>query len=207
MAEKTDEELEQMFVNASDWTPEALAAARSELSRRGIDAAKIVPPPPAWVEGQPMFFPVSPPKLLIMSVVTFGFYQLYWFYKNWEFIQAWHRSKIAPFWRALFGIIFCYQCFREIKAIATSRKMVCSWSAGWLALVWIGLSLSARLPYPIAFLCWLKPLALLPIQYVINDLNIAVAPGHDPNAKLSGWNILAIVVGVCLFLIIFFGSF
>src|SRR5687767_12966469 len=32
--------------------------------------------------GEPLYFSVAPFKLVLMSVMTFGFYELYWFYRN-----------------------------------------------------------------------------------------------------------------------------
>ena len=43
MADKTDEQLQEMFAKRSLWTPEALSAARAELARRAIP----LPPEPA----------------------------------------------------------------------------------------------------------------------------------------------------------------
>lgn len=39
------------------------------------------------------FFTVSTKKLLIMSLVTLGFYNIYWFYKNWVVIQEETNKK------------------------------------------------------------------------------------------------------------------
>jgi ribosomal protein S27E len=41
MAEKTDQELIAMFASPSDWTAEALAAARAELRSRNFDTTHI----------------------------------------------------------------------------------------------------------------------------------------------------------------------
>lgn len=35
----------------------------------------------------PYYFPVSNTKLVLMSLATLGFYELYWFYKNWVFVK------------------------------------------------------------------------------------------------------------------------
>jgi len=81
MARKTSDELSAMLSRPDDWLPEALDAAKAELQRRGIDASTISVGPPPMPAGQPIFFPVSRLKLVIMSTVTFGIYELYWFYK------------------------------------------------------------------------------------------------------------------------------
>lgn len=49
-----------------------------------------------------------------MSVATFGFYKLYWFYKNWQFIKQDSGEDIMPFWRAFFNLFWVYSCFTYI---------------------------------------------------------------------------------------------
>ena len=195
MADKTNDELLAMFKRPEDWLPEALDAARAELQRRGVDTSTIHIGPPPIPNGQPVFFAVSPLKLVLMSTVTFGIYEIYWFYKNWQFIKQRTRSDIMPFWRALFGVIFCYSCFREVKDVAAARGILSPWSPGWLAAGWIIFTLAWRLPASFWLVCWLTPLWLVPVQNVINRLNAIVAPGHNPNTRFSGWNIAATVVG------------
>jgi hypothetical protein len=68
-------------------------------------------------------FPVSLLKLTVMSICTFGIYEAYWFYKNWNLIKQRRRSNIAPFWRAFFAYFFCYQCFDEIRQEARKRDL------------------------------------------------------------------------------------
>jgi hypothetical protein len=43
-------------------------------------------------DSQAPYFAVSLLKLTVMSVCTFGIYELYWFYKNWRLIME--REKI-----------------------------------------------------------------------------------------------------------------
>jgi TM2 domain-containing membrane protein YozV len=46
MAQKTDQQLLDMFGRAEDWSPVALDAARAELQKRGIRPVEVAPPPP-----------------------------------------------------------------------------------------------------------------------------------------------------------------
>jgi hypothetical protein len=62
-----------------------------------------------------LFLPASPLKLVVMSLCTFGLYELYWFYMNWNLLKQRHNSDISPFWRAFFAIFF---------AIASSRNSI-----------------------------------------------------------------------------------
>jgi hypothetical protein len=162
--------------------------------------------PPPLPEMPPVFFPVSPLKLVIMSTVTFGIYELYWFYKNWKLIKERTGRDIMPFWRAFFGVFFCYSCFREVEEAARFRG-ISFLSPGLLAAIWIILTICWRLPDPYWLVCWLTPFVLVPVQNAINRLNIEIAPNHNRNSRFSGWNIAGIVLGGILFVLSIIGAF
>lgn len=42
-------------------------------------------------------------KLVVLSLITFGLYEIVWFYKYWKTIKDSNGEKISPFWRALFA--------------------------------------------------------------------------------------------------------
>jgi hypothetical protein len=206
MAEKTNDQLLAMFKHPDDWLPEALDLAKVELQRRGVDTSAIIIGPPPMPAGQPIFFPVSPLKLVVMSTVTFGIYEIYWFYKNWKLIKQRTDSNITPFLRAFFGVIFCYSCLKEIKDVATSRGLSCP-SPGLLTTAWIVLTFTWRLPDPYWLVCITAPLMLIQIQKVVNNLNTVVAPNHNLNARFSAWNIAGIVFGAIWWTLVFIGTF
>lgn len=85
----------------------------------------------------PLYFPVSPLKLVVMSVCTIGIYELYWQYKNWSLIKEREKLDIRPFWRAWFAFFFCYPLFKRIRTTAQSLNMKRSIAAGPLAVGWI----------------------------------------------------------------------
>ena len=60
------------------------------------------------------YFSVSKRKLVIMSITTFGIYQLYWFYQNWEAVKEQGKENISPLWRSWFGILYCDSLFERI---------------------------------------------------------------------------------------------
>ena len=79
-----------------------------------------------------LFFPVSPLKLIVLSVCTFGFYEFYWFYRNWCLIKEREDSlsmrigfrslNMWPFWRALFSVLFCYSCFGNVLGFLQKKR-------------------------------------------------------------------------------------
>ena len=140
-------------------------------------------------------FPVSLLKLTVMSICTFGIYEVYWFYKNWNLIKQREGTNIAPFWRAVFGYFFCYQCFSRIRAHAESLGLHQSVPAGPLATGWIITSLLWKLPDPYWLVSALSFLFMLPVQALANRINSTITPHHDPNRRFTVWNLVGAVVG------------
>ena len=97
----------------------------------------------------PFFFTTSTLKFTLMSICTFGIYELYWFYKNWALIKERTGQKIMPFWRALFSPLWAYSCFKHIKTSAGENNIQESLSIGSLAVVYFILLASLRLPEPL----------------------------------------------------------
>jgi len=80
--------------------------------------ASPLPPALPFDQNRPLYFPVSVAKLVVMSLVTFGLYEIFWFYKNWQLIKLREHSEIRPFWRAFFAIFYCYTLFKHISLTA-----------------------------------------------------------------------------------------
>lgn len=155
---------------------------------------------------QPIFFPVSRFKLFVMSLVTFGLYEVFWFYKNWQLFKAATGYNISPFWRSVFSGIWCYFLFMEIKILAKSRRVHANFSPFLLAVFGIWFRLCAKLPDPYWIVSFFSVIVLLPVQEIVNELNCVVAPNHNPNSRFSVWNILTIAVGGSLIVLAIVGT-
>ena len=153
------------------------------------------------------FFAVSLPKLVVLSLCTIGFYQLYWFYQNWCRIKEREGLDISPFWRSFWGYFFCHECFTHIRNHAERKGVAISFHAGALTAGWIAANLSWNLPPPYSLIGYLAVVFLLPVQATVNRINCSVMPGRDPNSRFSSWNWLGIVVGGIFLLLVVIGAF
>jgi hypothetical protein len=144
---------------------------------------------------EPLFFPVSITKLIVLSTFTLGIYEFYWFYKNWRLIRQREKSDISPFWRTFFGYFYCHAMFRRVREQQARLEGSSSLSADLLAAGWIIASLVWLLPDPYLLLSFLAVLFMVPVQRVAERLNAAVAPNHDRNARMTLGNWAAVVVG------------
>jgi hypothetical protein len=156
---------------------------------------------------RPLYFGVSIPKLLVLSVVTFGMYEVYWFYQHWRVYKERTGARITPIARSFFAEFFCYSLFRHIRQSAEQYGVRAGFSPGLLAIGWVVLMLSARAPGMLSLLSILSPLMLVPVQNAANRLNEQEAPDHPRNDRFTGWNIALIVIWVLLFILGIVGSF
>ena len=161
----------------------------------GQDQAPTLPENFAGSPQTPNFFLVSPLKLIVMSVCTFGIYETYWFYRNWCAIKRFDQSNILPIWRAVLGQLFCYFLFRRIQATGRSCGISKSMGPGLLAVGWVLLTFLAWLPAPFGLVTLLAVLLLVPVQTAVNEMNKTTNPQRDANSGFTVWNIAAIVIG------------
>jgi hypothetical protein len=154
----------------------------------------------------PLYFAVSPKKLLIMSLCTLSTYEFFWFYTNWKLIKEREKSSISPFWRTFFGYFYCHALFSNIRATARDKNVEVNLPAGPLATSWIVLSFLWLLPDPFAWVSFLSIVVLLPVQVAANAINAQLAPDHDRNARFTAGNIVAVVIGGLSLLIAVCGS-
>jgi hypothetical protein len=153
----------------------------------------------------PIFYAVSPLKLLILSFGTLGLYQYYWIYKNWQLHKQRTGKDISPLPRAFFAILFVYQLFKNIDQ-QTAEHNTRRISAGPLAMLWIVATLLWKLPDPYWLVTYLSILVLVPVQWAVNDLNAVASPGHDANTRFTAWNWVAVLLGLPFFALAIIGT-
>jgi hypothetical protein len=147
-------------------------------------------------ESQPIFFPVSVTKLLVLSVCTFGVYELYWFFKNWQLVstRTGGGRYVAPAIQTLLTFFLCYSLFKRVSRVSQEVEAR-PFKPGWLAISWIAVHLSQRLPDPYWVLSLASVVPLLVVQRTANEINAALRPACSPNARFSASNFLACVLG------------
>jgi len=82
-------------------------------------------------------FAVSLGKLAILSIVTFGIYDLYWAYQQWDAIRRRENEDLSPFWRAFFAPLWGFSLFPRIQKLAEMHHVPVNWSGGALAVVYL----------------------------------------------------------------------
>lgn len=173
------------------------------------------PEPP--VKQDVEYFYLEPKQLVILSIVTLGFYDLYWFYRNWQAVAKGEQVKLSPAARALFAIFYCYSLFKKVLESAKKHGYVEVYSAKILAggyiLILIASSIISSfseaegisdLNYLYISLFWLvfANLTVLPLYFVqkaINYNNSKLNPNYQNTPRFGGGEIFFIIVGIILF--------
>lgn len=157
---------------------------------------------------EPYFFSTSALKLVLMSVCTFGIYELYWFYKNWTLIRERTEQNIMPFWRAFFAPIWTYSCFRHIESSARENNIQESLSFGALAVFYIILIVAPlRLPDPLWLLSFFTFAPMIPVNRAALRINEKLVADFENNEKFSGWNWVCLILAGILFLLCLMAMF
>jgi hypothetical protein len=166
-----------------------------------------VVPQAGLAKGQAPFFAVSIFKLVLLSVLTLGIYELYWFYQNWKLIRDREGSDIWPVPRAIFTVFFCHACFARIRDFETPAAGKSDLASGWLATAWIITTLMHKLPQPWWLISLAAVLFVVPVQARANRINAELSPEHDRNSRFTGWNWAIVVFGGIFLLLVLIGSF
>lgn len=155
---------------------------------RPMDPANPEPPPPP-------LFPVATHKFIVMSLCTFGIYDRYWAYKQWEIIRNETGESLSPFWRAFFSPFWGFSLLSRIDGRLARSHMRAGWNSSLLGLLYFVLSISYRLPDPWWLVSLLAFVPLVIVQGSVQQLVRQEAPGADLNSRFSAWNIVGIVFG------------
>jgi hypothetical protein len=174
--------------------------------------ADVVPRRPT---AEPVFFPVSKTKLVVMSVLTLGFYDLVWFYQNWWIVRLRTGQSLSPVLRTIFAVLFCYGLFDRVRK-AQGDDAGPRLQAGPLAVGWILTSLAGNFvgvdgSSPVVGLLGIaiglsSVLFLVRVQDAVNAINRREAPDHDPNERFTGLNWFWLVLGGLLTLLTIVGT-
>lgn len=147
------------------------------------------------------FFYVSVKKLAIMSAVTFGLYALFWFYKNWSYVNDHGNRKIMPLVRSIFSPITFYDLIKEICKAGAAQGIPCKLSAVWLSIAYLSLVLMDRGAgagrkddlFFIGLIGFFSFVPLLSVQRYINTLNTESPTPINEKFTVANW--IFIVIG------------
>ena len=162
-----------------------LFAAYSPRSTPGTNTSSVPLP----------YFEVGLGKFVVLSVVTWGFYDIYWAYQQWNRIKTRTPENLSPFWRAFFAQFWGFSLFKRVRSDASAEGVVVDWNSGFLGTVYLLIVVLWRLPDPWWLISLLSFLPLIPVVQAISALHDKREPTRDRNSRFSGANVGGVVVG------------
>lgn len=151
------------------------------------------------------FFPVATHKFVVLSIFSFGVYELYWFFQNWKRIKTASGEALSPFWRAFFAPLWSFSLFRRVRDRAVEAEVAAAWSPGILGALYLILCILWRLPDPWWLICYASFLPMLPVQQTATQVNRRSLATEDPNTAYSTANVVLIVLGGIALVLVMIG--
>ncbi|HTO53705.1 MAG TPA: hypothetical protein VMR50_09980 [Myxococcota bacterium] len=148
------------------------------------------------------FYAVSAPKLVVMSIATFGFFELWWHYKNWcVFCDS--GERLRPGWRAVFAPFTAYWLFKRLAERGRQASLELTPSAGVIGVLYFVVNLASTLTGGLE----LGSLVLLPANTLARKLNEARSPESPAVVGWSTLNLCWLAVGIPLVALAMVGNF
>ncbi|MDQ0193932.1 DUF4234 domain-containing protein [Paenibacillus wynnii] len=152
-------------------------------------------------------------QFALLSILTFGVYDIYWYYKNWTRIKAYKFLNFSPQLRTvglfipIYNFFLIYKTHKEYRDLIKERGIERDIYPGPIVLVIIISFVLMRLSDPYWLLCFISTLPLAMVQSVLNDLWDKVQVGKPRRTGLRGRQILLIVLGSLSWIFILIGMF
>ncbi len=149
---------------------------------------------------------ISVDKFIVLSIVSFGLYNVWWMYKAWRFFSQKDRLDIMPAARAIFSIFFLISLGDRILVYAREKGYNNNYSSVLLLIGFVIVNLMSRLPDPF----WLVSIAsfifLIPPFMALNyakrhSTELLVTEQTSYNGRQIG----LIVFGVIFWLLVLLG--
>lgn len=153
-------------------------------------------------------FAVTTTKLVVMYLLTVGFYGLYWFYKNWKAVKTNDDPEVMPFWRTFFLIFYIKPTFDKVQSEATRRGHdFTTYSIPSTVVVIATFYVAYAFPAPYNFLISLMGfIGLIPANLVAGKLNQSLDKNFHLDGRIRRWNWLAVLLAPLLYFVFLLGS-
>ncbi len=144
-------------------------------------------------------------KFCLLSGLTFGIYEVVWFYRQWKYIRDADAENVQPLARAVFGHIFAYHLMK--RHFPKAAKLGFEPPASPLALTVLYFLISAawRLPNAWSLLSSLGFISLIPLVQASNLAQMDLS--SDQSTHLTEGEFAWLLLGGVLTAMVVFGAF
>lgn len=125
---------------------------------------------------------LTPRQFIILSIATFGLYDLWWIFKSWRFFRDREQSSIHSAMRTMFSVFYLIPLLKRIRAFAAETGYSTRFSPWGIYLATFLLNFPSVLPEPLSYLSVFSCLPLLP---ALNALNFAILQTEGDQAVVQ----------------------
>ena len=176
----------------------------SDNQSAGVSASAAPANPGAVPEA---YFTVGPLKFSLMALATFGLFELYWFFRNWQIIRNQGRRQISPIARAFFAPIWTFSMGKCFKDQAQAENVSLSLPVALLGIAYLVVQALWVLPDPYWLVSFFAFAVVLPFDFAARRLNGKGELAPPTHGRFSGWNIAWLIVGSLLLVLAVIGAF
>jgi len=164
---------------------------------------------------QPTFFVVAPRKLVLMVLLSQGFYLFYWCYQQWACYRRATGAKVLPLVRAFCSVLFLYSLVMKIRQKLALDGTTYRW---WPRATALGLIACGLLPFTYLFFVTAMTAMKLGVCLMIVQISLFVQvqgavnliegdTQGEANNRLTWANAIWIVFGLGMWSLGFIGAF
>jgi hypothetical protein len=146
-------------------------------------------------------------QFVLLTLFTFGLYEIRWFYRNWKYLKLQHGLDISPGWRTvglfipIVNIVLIVLQLRDIRYYTRAAGCVRTFSVAGVSIAYVILTLLWLLPHPYWILCILRVWPLAIVQDVLNEYWRKVQPQLMERRRFSGGQVALLILGAFIWLI------
>jgi hypothetical protein len=111
---------------------------------------------------------ISVNKFIVLSIITFGLYEVWWVYKAWRFFQDKEKSDTWPAMRTILSIFFLVPLFMKIIKLSKNNGYEQDYMSGLLFIGYFITCLLAYLPEPFFLIAIFSFVFLIPPFKALN---------------------------------------
>jgi hypothetical protein len=144
-------------------------------------------------------------KFILLSVITFGIYELVWFYRNWKLLKQEKDLKISPFWRAWFAPFWAGSIAGHLQKYLKEKNIPCDYSSTLIGISYFIIFILWRLPDPYWLVSFFTFIPMLPLVNSMNEYWQKEEQNLPPK-KFTWWQIILLILGIILLILIIIGT-
>ena len=146
-------------------------------------------------------------KLIILSILSFGIYEIYWFYRQWKILKEKNGLRVTPWARALFSPLYAWSLFENIYEKVGKNTKQDLRNARLLGVSYFLATILYKLPDPYWFLSFSTVIPLFIVQKGINTEWKKTNVEEKISNSFTGKEIFILVFGGILIFFALIGAF